>query len=1032
MRFRRSNDSLARLLLGCILFACPAQAQWVERGAKIAGTGASRSDTARQGSALALSADGTTAIEGGPYDDNGRGAAWVFTRSGNTWVQQGAKLSAADSIGERVFQGRSVALSADGNTALIGGDGDSDATGAAWVFTRADGVWTEQAKLTGSGAAGKSGQGSAVGLSADGNTALIGGMSDGDGAGAAWVFTRANGIWTQQGAKLTGSGAVGPASQGHFVALAADGNTALIGGSTDDHNQGAVWIFTRSGDAWTQQGNKLVGSESAGPVVYRGYGAALSGDGNTAVTAGYGDDHNTGAAWIFVRSGDSWTQQGGKLVGAGASGSAQQGYSAALSSDGNRLLLGGPSDAQGAGAAWEFRRENGAWTQVSKLAGSGPLGKAQQGYAVALSGDGSTAMVGGVLDRTAGGAIWTFADPVLDIAMPASAAAGAPLTITVTARDADGNPASGYAGTVHFTSSDEQAILPSDAPLTHGVGTFIVTFKNSGPQNLAATDTVISKITASADVLVSQTAADLRTVADLRTPAGLRSGLGARGPARRPIGVTSKAQPAPTDYISTVLSTNPIVYFRLEAASDTSQVNGYTSTFQGGATLASPGAPICEPNNHNVSLDGQTGSVTTSLSGGITTAGTMAAWVNLAELPSSAGHFLYVAGESHSGNDFDIQFTTDNAVRFYVSDNAINIGYVPNPYTLIGQWHMIAATFDSSTNTENLYWDGGLVGSGNNIAFLNKTTQFNIGASTVFTGRNFAGGIDEVVVWNYALTAAQITSLYNSTSCTAVPLPDSETIHVTDSVTLLLSLPLPDNEKIHVTDSVNLSTSPLLPDNETIHVTDTVKLLTSLLLPDNETIHVTDSVNLATSPLLAATTNVNPPNAGTVTGGGMYASGATATFTATANPGFVFASFSGSVPTTSANPLQVTVTGPLTIVANFTPLEPALAVAILGPHSDSPETVELPVTITNAGRGPASNAQIVSVTATVLTGTGSVSTLSGVPSSHAALAPGAFVTVPVVLNWPTTAERVSLKFSLNATDALGNSRPATQTVTIFR
>lgn len=996
MRFRRSNDSLSRLILACILLACPAQAQLVERGAKIAGTGASRSDTARQGSALALSADGTTFIEGGPYDDNGRGAAWVFTRSGNAWVQEGAKLSATDAIGERVFQGRSVALSADGNTALIGGDGDSDTTGAAWVFTRADGVWTGQAKLTGSGAAGKSGQGSAVGLSADGNTALVGGMSDGDGAGAAWVFTRANGIWTEQGAKLIGSGAVGPASQGHFVALAADGNTALVGGSTDDHNRGAVWIFTRSGDAWTQQGNKLVGSESVGPAVYQGYGAALSGDGNTAVIAGYGDDRNTGAAWIFVRSGDLWTQQGGKLVGAKASGSAQQGYSAALSSDGNRLLLGAPGDAEGAGAAWEFRRQNGAWTQASKLAGSGPLGKAQQGYAVAISGDGSTAMVGGVLDRTAGGAIWTFADPVLEIATPASTAAGAPLTITVTARDAGGNPASSYAGTVHFTSSDEQAILPSDAPLTHGVGTFIVTFKNSGSQNIAATDTLITKITASSDVLVSHTPADLRTGTGLRTPADSRSGLEARGPARGPIGVTAKAQTTPTDYISTVLSTNPIAYFRLEAASDTSQVNGYTSTFQGGATLASPGALICEPNNHNVSLDGQTGSVTTSLSGGIATAGSMVAWVNLAELPSTAGRFLYVAGESQSGNDFDIQFTTDNFVRFYVSNSSINIGYAPNTSTLIGQWHMIAATFDSSTNTESLYWDGGLVGSGNNIAFPSKTTQFNIGASKVFTGRNFAGGIDEVAVWNYALTAAQVMSLYSSTSCTAVPLPDSETIHVTDSVSLVTSL------------------LPLLPP------------------PDNETIHVTDSVNLATSLPLPATANVNPPNAGTVTGGGLYASGATATFTATANPDFVFANFSGSVPTTSANPLHVTVTSPLTIVANFTPLEPALTVAILGPPIVTLDTVAVTVTITNAGKGPASNAQVVSVTSTVLAGTGNVSTVSGVPSSPATIAPGGSVTVPVGLNWPAIATRVSLHFSLNATDALGNSRPATQTVTIFR
>src|SRR5579864_2254687 len=355
MRFRRSNAALSRPLLAWLLFACLAQAQLVERGAKIAGIGAARFDAARQGSAVALSVDGTTAIEGGPYDDSGRGAAWVFTRSGNTWVQEGAKLSARDAIGERVFQGRSVAISADGNTALIGGDGDSESTGAAWVFTRADSVWTQQAKLIGSGAIGKSGQGSAVALSADGNTALIGGMSDGDGIGAAWVFTRTNGIWTQQGAKLAGTGAVGTASQGRSVAIAADGNTALIGGSTDDHNHGAVWIFTRAGDTWAQQGDKLVGSQSVGSAIFQGYGAALSGDGNTAVAAGYGDDRNTGAAWVFVRSGSGWTQTGGKLVGAGALGGAQQGYSAALSADGNRLLLGAPNDDRGAGAAWEFR-----------------------------------------------------------------------------------------------------------------------------------------------------------------------------------------------------------------------------------------------------------------------------------------------------------------------------------------------------------------------------------------------------------------------------------------------------------------------------------------------------------------------------------------------------------------------------------------------------------------------------------------------------------------------------------------------------
>ena len=237
--------------------------------------------------------------------------------------------------------------------------------------------------------------------------------------------------------------------------------------------------------------------------------------------------------------------------------------------------------------------------------------------------------------------------------------------------------------------------------------------------------------------------------------------------------------------------------FRLEATSDTSKVGTYTSTFTGAATLATtPGAPICGPNNHSASLDGISGFVTTTLSGGITSAGSIAAWVNVATLPSIADHFLYVAGESQNGNDFDIQFTTDNFIRFYVSDNAINVGYQPNAQTLPGVWHMVVGTFDSSTNTENLYWDGQLVATANNTAFANKTALFNIGESEVFTGRFFGGQIDEVAVWNTALTAAQVQSIYNSATCATLTLNDTETIQVTDSANPIGSLLIPDNETI--------------------------------------------------------------------------------------------------------------------------------------------------------------------------------------------------------------------------------------------
>jgi hypothetical protein len=107
------------------------------------------------------------------------------------------------------------------------------------------------------GAIGYAQQGISVALSADGNTALIGGPSDNSSLGAAWVFTRTGGVWTQQ-TKLVGSGAISetsPAQQGWTVAVSADGSTAAVGGVCDDGCSGAVWVFTQANGAWTQQGS---------------------------------------------------------------------------------------------------------------------------------------------------------------------------------------------------------------------------------------------------------------------------------------------------------------------------------------------------------------------------------------------------------------------------------------------------------------------------------------------------------------------------------------------------------------------------------------------------------------------------------------------------------------------------------------------------------------------------------------------------------------------------------------------------------
>ena len=150
-----------------------------------------------QGYSVSISDDGDTVIVGGPLDNADAGAAWVFTRSYGVWSQQGPKLVGTDIIGPFQFQGISVSLSSDGNSAVIGGFADDNNMGAAWVFTRSDGVWTQKTKLVGTGAIFTPGslpggveQGTSVAISGDGNTAAIGGPLDDNGAGAAWIFTQ--------------------------------------------------------------------------------------------------------------------------------------------------------------------------------------------------------------------------------------------------------------------------------------------------------------------------------------------------------------------------------------------------------------------------------------------------------------------------------------------------------------------------------------------------------------------------------------------------------------------------------------------------------------------------------------------------------------------------------------------------------------------------------------------------------------------------------------------------------------------------
>jgi hypothetical protein len=361
------------------------------------------------GTSVALSRNGDTALIGGPVDDGGVGGVWVFTRSGSSWTQQGPKLTGGGESGKGGF-GSNVALAAEGNTALIGAPLDNRDTGAVWIFKRSGSTWTQQgSKLDGSGERGVIYFGKSVALSSSGTSALIGGQVNNSDAGAAWVFTRSGSTWRRRVAKLAGSGASGQGRFGSSVALSADGKTALVGGYAND-SVGGAWVFTRSGSSWHQQGRELTGSgESEGANF--GFSVALSDTGNTALIGGPGEQTNAGAVWVFTRSGSSWSQQGPKLTSS-ESADSSFGSSVALAGNGNIALVGDPDENSNSGGTWVLTRVNSTWTEESApLTGGGESASGAFGTSVALAGNGATALVGGVTPFRFTGAAWVFVGP---------------------------------------------------------------------------------------------------------------------------------------------------------------------------------------------------------------------------------------------------------------------------------------------------------------------------------------------------------------------------------------------------------------------------------------------------------------------------------------------------------------------------------------------------------------------------------------------------------------------------------------------
>ena len=240
---------------------------------------------------------------------------------------------------------------------------------------------TEQAKLNAND--GEANDYFGYSVSVDGDTAVIGAYRDnydaGSDFGSVYVFTRSGGTWTQQ-AKLNATD--GATNDFFGISVAVDGDTVVIGTPNDDAvglDSGSAYVFTRSGTTWTQQA-KLNATDGAAGDLF-GYSVAI--DGDTAVIGAHGDDYlptsYSGSAYVFTRNGTTWTQQAKINANDVAANNDYFGYSVAV--DDNTTVIGAPYDGgDDAGSAYVFIRSGTAWIQQAKLKATDIAGYYYFGY----------------------------------------------------------------------------------------------------------------------------------------------------------------------------------------------------------------------------------------------------------------------------------------------------------------------------------------------------------------------------------------------------------------------------------------------------------------------------------------------------------------------------------------------------------------------------------------------------------------------------------------------------------------------------
>lgn len=289
----------------------------------------------------------------------GAEAAYAFVRGPGGWSEQEI-LSASDGFAGQRF---SWSVDVSGDTIIVGAarDGDSGAdSGAAYVYEWSGTSWTEQEKLAPPALVAGDFFGGGVAISGD--TLVVG--ATGDGPGSAHVFVRSGMSWTHQAELVQDT--PGSPFDAFGGRLAIDGDTIVVGVPNENTfvtGGGAIYVFVRSGASWSQQAHFAPGDVAFGD----GFGGAVSVDGDTLLAGAHDDDsagNERGAAYVFVRSGTSWTQEAELFASDGANHDAF-GFSVAV--QGDVAYVGAVVSEASTGSCYRFARTGTVWTETNKV-----------------------------------------------------------------------------------------------------------------------------------------------------------------------------------------------------------------------------------------------------------------------------------------------------------------------------------------------------------------------------------------------------------------------------------------------------------------------------------------------------------------------------------------------------------------------------------------------------------------------------------------------------------------------------------------